>query len=293
MLSRVSSTRWGRWCLDWGQRTHVMGIINATPDSFSGDGMLSAGLDTPQMLAHILERARNFVDEGATLIDIGGESTRPHFTPLEPEEELNRVIPVIQHLVAHLPPEIIISIDTYKVEVARQALDSGASMVNDIWGLQRDPSMANLVAERDVPVVIMANMRGYIKQEIVSDVIRFLARSIDLALAAGVNRNRIIIDPGFGFGTTPEENLTLLRRLSELRSLGCPLLLGTSRKSTLGLVSGNLPPQERLEGTAATIALGIAQGVDIVRVHDVREMMRVVRVSDAVVRGYVPTDQLK
>lgn len=275
---------WGRWHLDWGQRTYVMGIINATPDSFSGDGVLGADLDAQQVQARALEQACAFVGEGATLIDVGGESTRPSFTPLSLEEELSRVIPVVQHLAAHLPPEVIISIDTYKAEVARQALDAGASMVNDIWGLQRDPAMAALLAEREVPVVIMANMRGYAKQEIVSDVLRFLARSIDLALAAGVAWNRIIIDPGIGFGTTAEENLTLLRRLGELRALGRPVLLGTSRKSTIGLVLGNVPPQERLEGTAATVALGIAQGVDIVRVHDVREMIRVVRMSDAIVR---------
>jgi dihydropteroate synthase len=276
-------TTWGRWRLDWGLRTHVMGIINVTPDSFSGDGIL--GDETEQAALRALEQARAFVAEGAILIDVGGESTRPGFAALPLEQELNRVIPVIKLLAERLPPEVIISIDTYKAEVARQALEAGASLVNDIWGLQRDPAMAPLVAERGVPVVLMANMRGYEKREIVSDVMRFLARSIELALAAGVAWERIIVDPGIGFGTTPEENLTLLRRLGELRALGRPLLLGTSRKSTIGLVLGNLPPSERLEGTAATVALGIAQGADIVRVHDVREMMRVVKMSDAIVRG--------
>jgi len=178
-----------------------------------------------------------------------------------------------------------ISIDTYKAEVAKQALDAGACIINDIWALRSDPAMAALAGERAVPIILMANMRGYHRREIVSDVVRFLAHSIDLALSAGVAWECIIIDPGIGFGTTPEENLTLLRRLGELRVLGRPILLGTSRKSTIGLVLGGLPASERLEGTAATIALGIAQGADIVRVHDVREMMRIVKMSDAIVRG--------
>lgn len=291
MIGTFSSTTWGRWRLDWGQRTHVMGIINVTPDSFSGDGIL--GEEPERVCARALEQARAFVAEGADLIDVGGESTRPGFDALPPEEELWRVIPVVRLLAEQLPPEIILSIDTYKAEVARQALDAGASMVNDIWALQRDPDMAALVAERGVPVVLMANMRGFEKREIVSDVMRFLARSIDRALAAGVAWERIIIDPGIGFGTTPEENLTLLRRLGELRALGRPILLGTSRKSTIGLVLGNLPPSERLEGTAATVALGIARGADIVRVHDVREMMRVVRMSDAIVRNTFQASPVK
>ncbi len=285
MVQTFPPTAWGRWRLDWGQRTHVMGVINVTPDSFSGDGVLRESLEPEQIQARVLEQARAFVAEGACLIDVGGESTRPGFAPLPLEEELRRVIPVIRLLAEQLPPEIIISIDTYKAEVARQALEAGAGMINDIWALQSDPAMATLAAERGVPVILMANMRGYERREIVSDVTRFLARSIELALMAGVAWERIIIDPGIGFGTTPEENLTLLRRLGELRVLGRPILLGTSRKSTIGLVLGNLPPAERLEGTAATVALGIAQGADIVRVHDVREMMRVVKMSDAVVRG--------
>jgi dihydropteroate synthase len=285
MLQTFPPVLWGRWRLDWGQRTHVMGIINVTPDSFAGDGVLRADLEQDDVLARVLEQARAFVAEGASLVDVGGESTRPGSTPLPLEEELRRVIPVIQHLAANLPPEIIISIDTYKAEVARRALDAGAALVNDIWGLQRDPEMAALVAERGVPVVLMANMRGNELHEIVSDVVRFLARSIDLALAAGVAWERIIIDPGIGFSSLAEDHLTLVRRLGELRVLGRPILLGTSRKRTIGLVLGNLPPEERVEGTAATVALGIAQGADIVRVHDVREIVRVVKMSDALVRN--------
>jgi dihydropteroate synthase len=265
-----------------------MGILNVTPDSFSGDGMLRASEAQTAMPERALEQARSFIAEGAILIDVGGESTRPGSTALPLEEELRRVVPVIRLLAEHLPPEIIISVDTCKAEVARQALAAGASLVNDIWGLRRDPEMAALVAQQGVPVVLMANMRGHERREIVSDVVRFLGTSIDLALTAGVAWEHIIVDPGIGFGTTPVENLTLLRRLGELRVLGRPILLGTSRKSTIGHVLGNLPPAERLEGTAATVALGIAQGADIVRVHDVHEMARVVRMSDAIIRANFP-----
>jgi dihydropteroate synthase len=262
-----------------------MGILNVTPDSFSGDGLISEQLTSEMLVERAVAQARNFVAEGATFIDVGGESTRPNFAPVSIEDELARVVPVIRALAQTLPPEIIISIDTYKADVARQALDAGASMLNDIWALRRDPELAKLAAEQGVPVILMANMREFTKRDIVSDVIRFLAQSIDLALEAGIAWERIILDPGIGFGTTPQENLTLLRRLGELRSLGRPILLGTSRKSTIGYVLGGLPPSERVEGTAATVALGIAQGADIVRVHDVHEMMRVVKMSDAIVRG--------
>src|SRR6266566_4169718 len=257
----LPATIWANHRLEWGQQTNVMGIINVTPDSFSGDGLIEETLTPEAVVARAVAQAQQFVAEGATMIDVGGESTRPNFAPISTELELARVLPVVQ------------------------ALDAGACIVNDIWALRRDPDIAVLVGEREVPVVLMANMRGYQKHEIVSDVIRFLAHSIDLALAAGIAWERIIIDPGIGFGTTPEENLTLLHRFGELRALGRPILLGTSRKSTIGLVLSGLSAAERLEGTAATVALGIAQGADIVRVHDVREMMRVVKMSDAVVRG--------
>lgn len=281
-------TIWGNHRLDWGQRTHVMGILNITPDSFSGDGLAQDTLAQEEIVARAVALAQQFVAEGATLIDVGGESTRPNFAPLPLEQELTRVLPIIQALSATLPKEIMISIDTYKAEVARQALDAGACIVNDIWALRHDADMAKLVSEREVPVIVMANMRNRLdtqKYDIVSDVVRYLAGSIDLALTAGIAWDSIIVDPGIGFGTTPQENLILLNRLAELRVLRRPILLGTSRKSTLGIVLGGLPASERLEGTAATVALGIAQGADIVRVHDVREMMRVVKMSDAVVRG--------
>jgi len=285
MSTLLPATTWANHRLEWGKQTYVMGILNLTPDSFSGDGLAEETLTQEQIVERAVALARKFVAEGASMIDVGGESTRPHFAPISVEQEHARVLPVIKALYADLPRGIIISIDTYKAGVARQALDAGACIINDIWALRHDPDMAALAGERGVPIVLMANMRGYQKHEIVSDIVRFLAHSIDLALIAGVAWERIIIDPGIGFGTTPEENLTLLRRLDELRVLGRPILLGTSRKSTIGQVLGGLPVSERLEGTAATVALGIAQGADIVRVHDVREMMRVVKMSDAIVRG--------
>jgi dihydropteroate synthase len=278
-------TQWNNHCLTWGGRTYVMGIVNITPDSFSDDGLMKNAFTEDELIYHAIEQAQRFVAEGATFIDIGGESTRPHAAPVTAQQELARVIPVIRALRETLPPEALISIDTYKAGVAERALEAGACIVNDISGLRQDPAMAAVAAEHGVPVVLMANMRGQQKREIVSDVLRLLAGSIERALAAGIAWERIIVDPGIGFGLTVEEDLTMQRRLGELRALGRPILLGTSRKSHIGRVLGGLPVSERLEGTAATVALGIAQGADIVRVHDVRAMMRVVRMSDAIVRG--------
>ncbi len=279
-------TIWSKHRLEWGKHTHIMGIVNITPDSFSGDGLAQDTLAEDALVRRAVMQAQNFVVEGATLIDVGGESTRPNSPVMvSAEQELARVIPVIQALRTFLPEEVMISIDTYKASVAAQALAAGACIINDIWGLRQDPDMVAVAKEHAVPVVLMANMRGYTKREIVSDVLRYLARSIDMALEAGIAWEQLIIDPGIGFGTTPEENLTLLRRLGELRALGRPILLGVSRKATIGRVLGGRSASERLEGTAASVALGIAQGADIVRVHDVREMMRVVKMSDAIVRG--------
>ena len=286
MPAVLPPTIWGNYRLEWGQRTHIMGIVNVTPDSFSSDGLIHDELTEEALVQRAVTQAQRFVAEGATLIDVGGESTRPHATAIPVQQELARVLPVIQALRATLPQDVILSIDTYKAEVADRAIAAGASLINDIWALRRDPAMASVAKQQGVPIILMANMRiTNHRYEIVSDVIRFLARSIDAALAAGIAWEHIIIDPGIGFGTTPEENLALLHRLGELRALGRPILLGTSRKSTIGLVLGGLPMTERLEGTAATTALGIAQGADIVRVHDVHEMMRVVKMSDAIVRG--------
>jgi dihydropteroate synthase len=294
MSSTIPPTTWGDYQLVWGKRTYVMGIVNVTPDSFSGDGLQSSqsgNVDPGIPLAatdiqRAIDQVQGFIRDGATIIDVGGESTRPGNASLvSAEQEAARVIPVIKKLREILPANVIISIDTYKAKVAAQALAAGANILNDIWGLRHDQEMAEVASQYHVPVILMANMRGFQKREIVSDVMRFLAGSIELALKAGVLWEHIILDPGIGFGMTPDEDLTVQRRLSELRALGRPILLGTSRKSHIGRILGGLPPEERIEGTAATVALGIAQGADIVRVHNVREMVRVVKMSDALVRG--------
>jgi dihydropteroate synthase len=267
-----------------------MGIVNVTPDSFSGDGLHRQELSSDETpVERASDQAQRFVQDGATIIDVGGESTRPGAASISAEQEAARVIPVVRQLRELLPSSAIISIDTYKAEVAAQALAAGANIINDIWGLRHDREMAAVACQYQVPVILMANMRGFQKREIVGDVMRFLAGSIELALQAGVLWEHIILDPGIGFGTTQDEDLTLQRRLGELRSLGRPILLGTSRKSHIGRLLGGLPPEERLEGTAATVTFGIAQGADLVRVHDVREMARVVKMSDALVRGVVTT----
>ncbi len=258
-----------------------MGIVNATPDSFSGDGV---GGDVDAAVAQALR----FQAEGADIIDIGGESTRPPslYTGAEPvpvAEELRRIIPVIEALEDVL--SIPISVDTHKVEVAREALAAGAGMVNDIWGLRRDDAMAGIIADTGVPVVLMHNQSHTRYTDLLPGVIDRLRQMRDHAISAGIEPKNIILDPGFGFGKNAEQNLALLRRLGELRSLGAPLLVGMSRKSTIGYVL-DLPVDERIEGTAATVALSVAYGADIVRVHDVKYMARVARMSDAVVRGW-------
>ena len=281
-------TTWGRHTLTWGAKTWVMGILNITPDSFSQDGLAADGAATDAVVASAVARARQMVSDGAELLDIGGESTRPatvEAPPLDPTIERGRVVPVIAALAAALPPSVILSIDTYKASVAEAALDAGASLVNDITGLYGDARMVELVAGRRVPVVMMSNLRGRQRYDPVSDVLRRISGSIELALAAGIPWEHLILDPGFGFGLAGAENLRVLARLRAIRALGRPLLIGTSRKSHIGLVLGT-PVDDRVEGTAATVALGIAQGADIVRVHDVRQMARVVRMSDAVVRGW-------
>jgi dihydropteroate synthase len=289
MRQPPAPTRWANYELVWGARTYVMGILNITPDSFSQDGLAPEGTATAQVVAAAVARAQRMVADGADLIDVGGESTRPATVdqePLDPRIERGRVLPVIEALAAVLPAHVPISIDTYKAEVAEAALAAGAALVNDIWGLRRDAEMAPVVAARGVPVVLMSNVRGQPRRDALGDVARQLASSIELALAAGIAWDALIVDPGIGFGLAAEEILEVLRRLDELRALGRPLLVGTSRKSTIGVVLGGLPPDQRAEGTAATVALSIARGADIVRVHDVRAMARVARMSDAVVRGW-------
>ncbi len=255
-----------------------MGIINVTPDSFSGDGL---GTDVEAAVAQALR----FEDDGADILDVGGESTRPGHAPVDADEELRRVIPLIERLAAAVSAPI--SVDTFKASVARRAIAAGATMVNDIWGLRRDPEMAGVVAEAGVPVVVMHNQEAPIYNDVIGDVMAGLRESLRLAEGAGIARERVIVDPGIGFAKRAEHSLELLRRLRELRALGCPILVGTSRKSSIGAVLG-LPVEERLEGTAATVAIAIANGADIVRVHDVKAMVRVARMSDAIVRGWSP-----
>lgn len=290
MLSpaNLPPTDWDGRRLVWGERTYVMGILNITPDSFSRDGLALGDLSAEAVVSAAVERGMAMVAAGADMLDVGGESTRPATEgeePLSAETERQRVVPVIEALAAALPAHIVISIDTSKASVAEAALDAGAHIVNDVWGLRADSALAPLVAARGVPIVLMSNLRGQPRREPLSDVLRQLAGSVDLALGAGVAWEHLILDPGFGFGLRGEENLEVLARLGDLRSLGRPLLVGVSRKAHIGLVLGT-PVDDRVEGTAAEVALAIAQGADIVRVHDVKQMARVARVADAVARGW-------
>jgi len=263
----------------WGERTYVMGILNVTPDSFSGDGLLAAS----DPIAAAVDQARRMVDEGADLLDVGGESTRPGHAVVDADAEIARVVPVIAAIRAVLP-EVPISVDTTKVPVAAAALDAGASLVNDIWGTATQDELLGLSAERRAPIVLMHNRSEPRYTNLLAEVIADLQAAIERALAAGVDWDAILVDPGFGFGKTADHNVALLRDLTALRVLGRPILLGASRKSTLGKVL-DLPGDERLEATLATTALAAAAGVDIVRVHDVRENVRAARMADAVVRG--------
>lgn len=273
-VNTLGVTRCGNVEFRWGHRTYVMGIVNVAPDSFSGDGLCDVDAAIAQ--------GKRLVAEGADTIDVGGESTRPGSKPISVEEELRRVLPVIEGLASELA--VPVSIDTYKKEVARRAVSAGAKIINDIWGLKHDPELAHVAAEVGVALVVSQNQRDAPFHHFFPELMDSLKRSIQLALDVGVEWDKIIIDPGIGFGKTVEQNLEIVRRLSELRSLGRPILLGTSRKSFIGHVL-DLPVEQRLEGTAATVAIGIANGADIVRVHDVGQMVRVVRMSDALVRS--------
>ena len=278
---RPTTTRIGERDFHWGEKTFVMGVLNVTPDSFSGDGV---GADVDRAL----RQAMAFEQQGADIVDVGGESTRPRSIyagsePVTEQEELARVIPVIEALAPAL--NIPISIDTYKARVADRALAAGATMVNDTWGFRRDADMAGVVAQAGVPVVLMHNQDHTRYADLVPDVIAGLVSLANDAVASGIEEGKIILDPGMGFGKTALHNLEIIRRLDEFSALGKPLLVGMSRKSTIGRVL-DLPVDDRVEGTAATVALSIGGGADIVRVHDVREMVRVARMSDAIVRGW-------
>jgi dihydropteroate synthase len=274
-MSEFETLRVGSLALEWGRRTYLMGIVNVTPDSFSGDGLA-------ERVDAAVARAQAMEAEGADIIDLGAESTRPGHSPVPAAEQLRRLMPVLTTLKGTLSAPI--SIDTSSAEVAQAALAAGASIVNDIRGLDADPEIAHVAAAAGAPVIIMHDQKILTADRLISDVLRQLARRIDHALQAGIPLEQIIVDPGFGFGKTWDLNLILLRRMRELTSLGRPILAGTSRKSMIGKVL-DVPAEDRLEGTAATVALSIANGADIVRVHDVRQMARVARMADAVVRS--------
>lgn len=274
--------RCGKFELPLGEKTYVMGILNVTPDSFSGDGLGDS-------VEAAVRRAERMVADGADMLDIGGESTRPGAEEVSLEEELRRVVPVIAALAERFP--VPISVDTYKSAIAREAVRAGATIVNDISGLRFDPEIAAVAAEAGAAVVVM-HIQGTPRtmqqhphyDDLMAEVCDYLQESTKIAKAAGIPRAQVVLDPGFGFGKTVEHNLELLRRLRELTSYGQPLLAGTSRKSTIGKVLGGLPPEERVEGTAATVAIAIQNGADIVRVHDIKEMARVAKMTDAIVR---------
>ncbi|HEY4526560.1 MAG TPA: dihydropteroate synthase [Candidatus Paceibacterota bacterium] len=287
---------------EWGKKTYVMGIINVTPDSFSGDGILprtvlGKNLKDGPWLESAVEQGKRMEAEGADILDIGGESTRPGSTPVSLEEELARVIPIIERLAKEI--KIPISIDTYKAEVARRAIEAGATIINDVWGGKMDSNILRVAADAMVPIVLMHNRSkpkdaaqeeklggryvGVEYTDLIEDIKKELQESVDAAVAAGVQKENIIIDPGIGFGKTVEQNLELVNRLGELKEMGFPILVGPSRKSFVGFTL-NLPPEERLEGTLAAVALCIQKGAGLVRVHDVKETDRVRVFTDAVVR---------
>jgi len=284
----------GNHRLEWGSRTYVMGILNITPDSFSGDGLISKG----DLLQVAVGQAKEFLANGADILDVGGESTRPGSEPVTTDEELERVVPVIREIAKEIP-NALISIDTYKAKVAEEAFKAGAHILNDVWALRADPELASVARKFNAPVILMHNRsnpasvevraqlgNAYIGSEyqnLIEDVKRELLVSVELAKKAGIEESHIILDPGIGFGKTREHNLELINRLDEIRALGYPVLLGASRKSFIGFTL-DLPADQRVEGTAATVAIGIARGADIVRVHDVREMARVAKMTDALVR---------
>lgn len=260
------------WC--WGQRTYIMGILNVTPDSFSDGG---------RFFDHdaAIERARQMVAEGADIIDVGGESTRPGSEPISSEQEMERIIPVINRLSRDI--DIPISVDTYKAKTAEAAIRAGTHMLNDVWGLKADPEMGSVAAQYRIPICIMHNKASAEYGDLIEDMIGELAESIEIALKAGIKDENIIIDPGIGFGKTWEHNLQVMRNLEQFKRLGYPILLGTSRKSFIGKVL-DLPVEERLEGTIATTVAGIMKGVDVVRVHDVLQNKRAAAMTDRMVR---------
>ncbi|WP_312474639.1 dihydropteroate synthase [Neobacillus sp.] len=271
MKSAQELIQCGPFTLDFTKKTIVMGILNATPDSFSDGGKFN-GVESA------VERAKGMVANGADIIDIGGESTRPGFAAVSVEEELERVIPIIKAVSDHV--QIPISIDTYKAEVAKQAIEAGAHIINDVWGAKADEKMGRVAAEYEVPIILMHNRHDRNYQLFIRDVINDLYESIAIAKKAGVKDENIILDPGIGFAKDYQENLLMMQNLDKLVMLGYPVLLGTSRKTMIGQAL-NLPVEERMEGTGATVCYGIQKGCQIIRIHDVKEMSRMAQMMDA------------
>jgi len=281
--------------LRWGERTYVMGILNVTPDSFSGDGLAQPERDEGALVAAALEQARGFVEAGAEILDVGAESTRPASVygahpEVDAQTELGLAIPVVSAVAAAFAGRALVSIDTSKGVVAREALAAGAAMVNDVWAGRRDPGTVAAAAAAGAHLVLMHNREpAEYPEGLLEGIVAWLRAAVDDAVAAGVRRDRILVDPGIGFGKTPAQSIEVLHRLGELKAAlgGLPMLVGTSRKRFIGEILGGVPPRERVEGTAATVALAIAAGADVVRVHDVAEMMKTVRVADAIVRATI------
>ncbi len=303
---KSSSLQIGNHVFHWGSRTYVMGILNVTPDSFSGDGLLAQNggsrrkQSRPEVEAAV-KQAKEFLSNGADILDVGGESTRPGSQPVNADEEMERVVPVISALAKEFP-DALISIDTYKASVAKAAFKAGAHILNDVWALRADLELASVAAAFRVPVILMHNRSNPASVEVraqlgnayigstytslMEEVKRELLASVELAKKAGIEESHIILDPGIGFGKTREHNLELINRLDEIRFLGYPVLLGPSRKSFIGFTL-DLPADQRVEGTAAAVAVGIVRGADIIRVHDVKEMARVAKMTDAITRSSV------
>ncbi|MGG0240926.1 dihydropteroate synthase [Bacillus rhizoplanae] len=265
----------GEYALNLNEKTFIMGILNVTPDSFSDGGNYNE-------VEAAVRHAKEMVIDGAHIIDIGGESTRPGFAKVSAEEELQRVLPMIRAVSQAV--DLPISIDTYKAEVAKQAIEAGAHIINDIWGAKAEPEIAKVAAHYDVPIILMHNRDNTNYRNLMPDMIADLYESVTIAKRAGVRDENIILDPGIGFAKTFEQNLEVMRNLEQLKLLGYPILLGTSRKSFIGHTL-DLPVEERLEGTGATVCLGIQKGCEIVRVHDVKEMSRMAKMMDAMLRG--------
>lgn len=258
-----------------GNHTYVMGILNVTPDSFSDGGQYN-NIDT------VLFRVEEMIKEGADIIDVGGESTRPGYEQISADEEIMRVVPVIEQIKKHF--DIPVSLDTYKATVAKAGIESGADLINDIWGLKYDECMAEVIAGADVPCCLMHNRKEPIYQNFIQDVLADLKESVQLAQKAGIKQDKIITDPGIGFAKSYEQNLLLLQNLEVLKSLGCPVLLGTSRKSVIGLTL-DLPAHQRINGTIATTVLGVVKGCSFVRVHDIKENVQAIKMAEAILQA--------